>query len=356
MRVELFRHDVALDHTIKASGQEHAGRSRLFLRLEHEGIAGYGEVDPQPRELNGDPGLDEVVGATARLVERLHEVLEREGALPEWVRAARLTDARPSSNAAAALVEMALVDREMRRDARRVEEWWIARYDTPSQATVSLLDDSPWRVEGAGRIRVKSAPGAVSRAGLDRLGALAQPVIVDFNCSASRDAEVIDQLAELVRVADVVAIEQPYGVGNLVDHARLAAVIRGEFGVAMSLDESIRSLRDLHHVTQHAAASMICVKPARVGGLANARTIFERARDAGLRAYLGGFFESPYARRVHRALARHVTDEPSDVGEVALAAGAALETSALPVSFGLEPSASMLALAQRLSDFAWLAT
>ena len=49
---------------------------------------------------------------------------------------------------------------------------------------------------------------------------------------------------------------------------------------------------------------MICVKPARVGGLANARSIIARAPGAGLRVYLGGFFESPYARQVHRALAK----------------------------------------------------
>jgi L-alanine-DL-glutamate epimerase-like enolase superfamily enzyme len=93
---------------------------------------------------------------------------------------------------------------------------------------------------------------------------------------------------------------------------------------------------------------MLCVKPARVGGLANARTIIERARSLGLKAYVGGFFESPYARHVHRALANCSTDEPSDIGVVALA-NADDEVQWTARSFGVEPAASMLERATPLS-------
>ena len=75
-------------------------------------------------------------------------------------------------------------------------------------------------------------------------------------------------------------------------------------------------MRDVAQIVRYQAADLLCVKPARVGGLANARTIVARAREAGLRPYVGGFFESPYARHVHRALARSCVDEPSDLGPV----------------------------------------
>ena len=79
------------------------------------------------------------------------------------------------------------------------------------------------------------------------------------------------------------------------------------------------------------------MKPARVGGLANARTIDRQGRRARPAAYLGGFFESPYARRVHRALARSCVSEPSDLDDVALKDGSC-EVDPIDSSFGLEPS------------------
>jgi L-alanine-DL-glutamate epimerase-like enolase superfamily enzyme len=85
------------------------------------------------------------------------------------------------------------------------------------------------------------------------------------------------------------------------------------------------------------------VKPARVGGYANARTIIERARALGLRPYVGGFFESPLARSVNRTLAHHLVDEPSDIGPVATKANGEkpwfLEVS---TGFGLVPTPEFL--------------
>ena len=139
-------------------------------------------------------------------------------------------------------------------------------------------------------------------------------------------------------------MEQPYAVGNVVDHARLAARLE----IDLSLDEGVRSLGDVAQIVRYRAATMLCVKPARVGGLANARTIIERARSLGLKVYLGGFFESPYARCVHRALANSMIDEPSDVGHVDLAESVD-EVSSVSSSFGLEPSASLLGRASALT-------
>ena len=84
------------------------------------------------------------------------------------------------------------------------------------------------------------------------------------------------------------------------------------------MDEGVRTLRDLSQIVRYEAAAMLCVKPARVGGLANARMLVAKAQRAGLRVYLGGFFESPYARRVNRTLANSCISEPSDLDDVAV--------------------------------------
>jgi o-succinylbenzoate synthase len=333
MEATLFRQLGELTNSIQASFETHAQRTRLFLRVTHDGVDGVGEISPQPRTLNGDPGLDDVLNALRGALVRLEEVTRREGELPHWSRVARLGSATPRDNAAYALIEMSLFDREMRRDTAVVEEMWPPITATPWQGTVSILDDEHWTIAGeVQRVRVKCAPGALSASAQARLSALRVPILLDFNCSATRDEEVLELVGAVSKCAIIDAVEQPYAVGNVVDHARLAARLE----VALSLDEGVRSLRDLTQIVNYGAATMLCVKPARVGGLANARTLIARAQGAGLRVYVGGFFESPYARRVHRALANSCVVEPSDVGDVVVESD--IDLVATGTSFGVEPA------------------
>jgi O-succinylbenzoate synthase len=343
MNVTLFRQVVALSRPIRASLETHDERTRLYLRIEHEGWVGFGEVSPQPRALNGDPGVDEVLAALRRALCRLNEVLEREGELPHWSRVARLGAETSRDNVAYALIEMALLDWELHRDARPIIDLWAPLGVTPWQQTVSLLDDAPWpSSDGAARVRVKCAPGALTAMARENLREVAVPVILDFNCSASNDGEVLELVTEVSELVTVDAVEQPFAVGNVVDHARLAK----RLDVDLSLDEGVRSVRDLAQIERYGAAAMVCVKPARVGGLANARTMILRAQELGLRVYLGGFFESPYARQVNRALANSCVREPSDLGEVGV--NAFEEPANTSTSFGVEPSVVVLGEAEPL--------
>jgi O-succinylbenzoate synthase len=346
MRVELYRDDVVLARDVVASAQAHDGRTRLFLVLEHEGVTGYGEISPQPVALNGDPGLDEVLVDLAVVLARLGDVLTREGELPIWSRTARLGATTPSALFALALVEMAVLDRELRVGGLAVADLWPARQATRVQATVSSLDDAtPWYVnEAVARVRVKSAPGALSKVARTRLASLTVPVILDFNCSATGDDEVLEQVRDVEKLAEISAVEQPYDAGNLVDHARLAA----RLNVPLSLDEGVRGVADLTRVANYQAASMVCVKPARVGGVANARAMLERAERLGLEAYVGGFFESPFARRVHRALADSARVGPSDLDVVDLR-DTPEETSVLAGGFGLRPAPATFERARRVT-------
>ena len=316
MKATLWRQDVTLRHAVGAAGERHDRRSRLFLAVEHDGAVGYGEVAPQPATLNGDPSFGDVLDEVRTFVlPLLDQVAAREGDLPSWSRVARFAGSRPASNPAVALVEMALLERELRVAAESIAQRWTTLFATPRQSTVSLLAPDQWRVaEGIARVRAKTAPGRPSDMALERLAALRVPVLLDFNCSATGDAEVLEQVRVVGAVCDVVGVEQPFAAGNVIDHARLAE----QLDVDLSVDEGVRSLRDLDQIVRYRAASIICVKPARVGGLANARTLVTRARDEGVRAYVGGFFESPYARRVHRALCASAVDEPSDLDDVSV--------------------------------------
>jgi O-succinylbenzoate synthase len=348
MKLTLRRDDVVLRQRVDAAHQRHDERIRLYLQLEHDGVVGYGEIAPQPLALHGDPGVGEVIQELDGFVlSQLQAAVEREGALPSWTRIARFAGSRASSAPAVTLVEMALLDRELRTQGRSISELWPGHYDTPLQATASLLDDeTAWIVDASvARLRVKSAPGELSDTARERLAALSVPVLLDFNCSATTVEEVSAQLASARRYATVVAVEQPFAAGNVIEHARLASQI----DVPVSLDEGVRTLRDLDQIVRYGAATMVCIKPARVGGYANARTIITRALEMGLAPYVGGFFESPFARHVNAVLCRHLVREPSDIGPVV--SGASEPLDQVEGGFGWAPGGATLDRATVVASF-----
>ena len=344
VKVTLWRDDATLAHPIEAAGERHVARPRLYLEVEHDDLRGYGEVAAQPHALNGDPSAGEVVDAlSVRLLPLLVEVTHREGALPEWERIARWRGAHTASRFAVALIEMAVLDLALQRAARSLVDEWPARFATPELATVSALDSAQWFVRpGASRIRVKTRPGALSDDVVARLESLATPVLLDFNASAQGSNDVFEQLERLSGVVPVAGVEQPFGPGNLVEHAALAS----RTAVPVSLDEGVRTTSDLDHVARYGAASMVCVKPARVGGLAMTLAMVARATELGLAVYLGGFFESDLARTVHRCLAQHAVSEPSDIATVPRADLTEPEVVETAVGLGVTPSLGALSHAR----------
>jgi O-succinylbenzoate synthase len=283
------------------------------LELEIDGVRGLGEVSPQPHTMNGDAGIQEVIEELERFTLRhLQEITQREGSAPQWARATHLAGSRPASHPATALLEMALLDVDLRARRLRIDEHWPARFETPVQITVSLLDALPWApVVLADQVRAKLSTAQVPTSQWQRLSELDLPVLLDFNCSGDSLEAVVHAVAEAQRHLKVVAVEQPFAPGNVVEHARLARLL----DVPVSLDEGVRNRRDLEQIARYQAARSVCIKPARVGGFAQARTMIERARRLGLEVYLGGFFESPLARRANRTLARHEITRPSDIAD-----------------------------------------
>ena len=311
MRLRLWRRELALASPISAAQQLHRTRTHLFLELRSGGVSGLGELSPQPQGLNGDPGLDDILDELVTFnLPQLVDIRQREGALPQWARVTHLTGSRPASRFAAALVEMAVLDWQLRSEGRRIEDLWPARLATPEQVTVSMLDDNPWVSSvAAAQLRAKVSPAAASSRRWEELAARDRPVLLDFNCSAPDGDTVIEVLREARRHVAVAAMEQPFAAGNVVEHARLAE----RLDVALSLDEGVRQRRDIDQIARYRAAHWLCVKPARVGGFAQARTLIELAAYRGLEVYLGGFFESPLARGANRALAQHLITRPSDI-------------------------------------------
>ena len=60
---------------------------------------------------------------------------------------------------------MALLDRELRVRDATIDALWPARFDTPLQSTVSLIDDGEWTIDDRRRARARQglAPAPLER-------------------------------------------------------------------------------------------------------------------------------------------------------------------------------------------------
>ncbi len=71
---------------------------------------------------------------------------------------------------------------------------------------------------------------------------------------------------------------------DLAAHARLAARMR----TPICLDESLGSPADVVAALAMGACSVVCVKPARLGGLGAALQVIESCAAAGVPLWIGG--------------------------------------------------------------------
>ena len=150
---------------------------------------------------------------------------------------------------------------------------------------------------GFARVKLKIGPGwdlvpaaAVRRRHPDLL------LQVDANGSYSRHD--IGHLLELDTL-DLACIEQPFPHDDLKSHAVLAQAMR----TPVCLDESLHSPDSVRSAIAAGACEVVCVKPARLGGLTVALEVYRDCTDSGVPLWVGGMFESGFARSVNTALA-----------------------------------------------------
>jgi hypothetical protein len=78
----------------------------------------------------------------------------------------------------------------------------------------------------------------------------------------------------------------------------------------------------------------------------------QRAVSLGLEPYLGGFFESAYARRVHRLLTNNCIAQPSDVADAAVQRDRQIdELERVPGGFEVAPSRELLGGAEVIATW-----
>lgn len=151
--------------------------------------------------------------------------------------------------------------------------------------------------EGYRRIKLKIGPGndvEVVRAVREKYGDI--PLQVDANSAYTlEDAELLRSLDEF----GLLLIEQPLGHDDIVDHARLQAVLR----TPVCLDESIHTADDARKAIELGACRAINVKVSRVGGLLESRKVHDICYERGVPVWIGGMHEFGVGRAANVAVA-----------------------------------------------------
>ena len=128
-------------------------------------------------------------------------------------------------------------------------------------------------------------------------------VLVHVDANGSYTGADADHLCEIAGLLEPGAyLEQPLAAGDLVGHAELAGRLDGR---EVALDESIASADDVRVAAALGAASVVNLKPARVGGLRASLEVVRAARraDRPIRVFVGGMLETGVGRATVLAVA-----------------------------------------------------
>ncbi|MDP5228537.1 MULTISPECIES: o-succinylbenzoate synthase [Arthrobacter] len=240
------------------------------------------------------------------LVPALKEAQEAGAELTAETVSARLEHIVGHRMAKAAL-EMAVLDAQLTAHGLSFATYLGAtRTEVPSGVSVGIQDSvedllrtvGGYLEEGYVRIKLKIQPGwdvepvaAVRKEFGDGV-----PLQVDANAAYTLvDSRQLHRLDEF----GLLLIEQPLAEDDLLQHAKLAQLM----STPLCLDESIESAKDAADAISLGAASVINIKPGRVGGYLEARRIHDLARAHGVAVWCGGMLETGLGRAANAALA-----------------------------------------------------
>ena len=331
--VELYRVDLAFCSPVTTAAGAHTRRPVAFVRVVAHEAEGWGECAALAEGTSVDPAFDAVLGALEEsgVGRLLAAVAARDGELPPASQVPALFGSGPVARFVAATLEMAVLDAELHASgeplwARLGVEEAVATAGVPVGHLVGIPEDRSVdalvarvdvlvRSASTARVRVKIEPGWDTeplRALRDAFPSLA--LQADANGSyrwevagagggrdgGGRDGGLDDarRLAELDGLG-LSCIEQPLPPADLAALAQLAA----RLDTPVALDESLTSLGRVRDALRYGACGVACLKPARLGGLLRAKTAVNACRESGAGAFVGGFFESGFARAANAALA-----------------------------------------------------
>ena len=151
--------------------------------------------------------------------------------------------------------------------------------------------------EGYRRVKIKIKPGK-DRAYLEGVRRRFGDIMLMADANSAYTLEDIE-LFKALDALNLLMIEQPLSHDDIVDHARLQAVLK----TRICLDESIHSVEDARKAIELGSAKTINIKVARVGGLTEAKKIHDYCQIHDIPVWCGGMLDTGIARAHNIAIA-----------------------------------------------------
>ena len=288
-------------------------KEAVLLRLEQDGIVGWGECVADP-----DPYYDGETTVSARYIitDYLLPELDPARSLPEVMDRFRRVRGNPMAKAT---VENALLDLLARRRGIPLHELLGCRSrPIPSGLSIGIQDSLAAllaKVEegvalGYHRVKVKIMRGK----DVEWIGAVRERFPgLSLMADANGDYSLAD--ADRLRRLDafgLTMIEQPLGYHDIYQHS----LLQPQMQTRLCLDESIHSLEDAAAALDLGACRVINIKQGRVGGLLESIRIARFCQTRGVPVWSGGMDETGIGRAVNIQLqAAEPFSIPGDTSE-----------------------------------------
>ncbi|HEV8130306.1 MAG TPA: o-succinylbenzoate synthase [Acidobacteriota bacterium] len=285
LQITLEHIQIPLLEPFRISNGEIASKDAILVRLETDCGIGVGEASP----MSGSFYSQETPQSTWDALKQLAPAALAADSVDPCSFHTLLSSIEGEAFAKAGL-EGAVWDAAARQQGRPLNELLGGeRRPIPSGAAIGLYDTTDelldrverfWRA-GYHRIKIKIAPGHdvdLVRAVRDQYPTV--PLIVDANGAYTLND--LPLLRELDRF-QLMMIEQPFCRDSIAEMAEL----QGQIATPICADESAESIGTLDEIVRTGAARIINIKVQRVGGLAPARAMHDRASCAGLPCWLG---------------------------------------------------------------------
>lgn len=278
-------------------------REFVLLRLETDAGVGWGECVADAAPLYSSEFLD---AAGQVIAEFFLPRLAASAALRPAEVAGVLSGFR-GHPMAKSCVEMAVLDARLRAVGMSLADYLgSVRDSVPVGVSVGIMDSiaelldtvADYLGEGYRRVKLKIEPGwdvEPVQAVRERFG---DDLDLQVDANAAYQLSDARQLARLDPFG-LLLIEQPLAVDDLRGHAELAR----RLVTPICLDESITSARAAADAIALGAASIVNIKPGRVGGYLEARRIHDVCAANGVAVWCGGMLETGLGRAANLALA-----------------------------------------------------
>jgi len=300
--VEIRRIRLPLTEPFETSFGSVDSRLIVLVRLEAEGLEGWGEIVAGEQPLYSY----ETVGTALHVVRDFFAPALLRAPLSGLDDLGLRLDAFRGHPMARAGLELAFVDLLARAAGRPISALiGGTRERIPAGVSLGIqprIADLLDRIEryvslGYRRIKLKIKPGWDLDVVADaRRRFPSVPLSVDANAAYTlADA---DHLRGLDRFG-LMMIEQPLEHDDLVDHAQLQRSLE----TTICLDESIVSARAARQALDMGACGIVNIKVGRVGGYSEALAIHDTCLSRGIPVWCGGMLESGVGRAHNVALA-----------------------------------------------------